>query len=55
MHGESDRLVPLECAREIAALVPQAQLVIVPRCGHMLTMERPEVVNEALARWLSAL
>ena len=50
--GESDRLTPPERAREIASLVPHAKLVLVPRCGHMLTMEQPEVVNAALADWL---
>lgn len=52
MCGEADQLTPPECSREIAELVPQARLVLVPRCGHMLTMERPEVVNATLAQWL---
>ena len=52
MCGDADRLTPPECSREIAALVPGAQLEMVPRCGHMLTMERPDVVNAALADWL---
>ena len=55
MHGESDQLVPLECAHEIAALVPNARLVVVPRCGHMLTMEQPALVDETLAGWLAQL
>lgn len=55
MHGDSDQLVPLEHARETASLVPQAQLVVVERCGHMLTMERPLAVNRALAGWLGTL
>ena len=46
---------PPERSREIASLVPQAQLVLVPRCGHMLTMEQPQVVNATLAAWLSSL
>jgi pimeloyl-ACP methyl ester carboxylesterase len=52
MCGDTDRLTPPECSREIAALVPGAQLEMVPRCGHMLTMERPDVVNATLAEWL---
>ena len=52
MCGEADLLTPPKRSREIAALVPHARLEIVPRCGHMLTMERPEVVNTALADWL---
>jgi len=53
MHGDSDELVPPECANEIAQGVPHARLEIVPRCGHMLTMERPCEINAALAAWLA--
>lgn len=55
MVGEADLLTPPERSREIAALVPRAELVVVPRCGHMLTMERPQVVNATLAEWLAAI
>lgn len=50
--GDADQLAPPECSREIASLVPHAQLVMVPQCGHMLTMEQPAFVNAALAGWL---
>ncbi|HEY8356593.1 MAG TPA: alpha/beta hydrolase [Ramlibacter sp.] len=53
MCGEEDQLTPPDRSRQIVALCPQARLVLVPRCGHMLTMERPEVVNAALAAWLA--
>lgn len=52
MCGEEDRLTPPDCSSEIAALVPQAELVWVPQCGHMLTMEQPEFVNASLVPWL---
>jgi pimeloyl-ACP methyl ester carboxylesterase len=52
MCGDADRVTPLEHSREIADAVPGAELVVVERCGHMLTMERPREVNAALARWL---
>ena len=52
MCGDADQLTPPEFSREIAALIPNAELVMIPRCGHMLTMERPEEVNAALLRWL---
>jgi pimeloyl-ACP methyl ester carboxylesterase len=55
MCGDTDRLTPPECSREIADLVPGAELVMVPRCGHMLTMERPDVVNATLIDWLESL
>lgn len=55
MCGDADQLAPPECSQEIAALVPHARLVMVPRCGHMLTMEKPEAVNAALVAWLRGL
>lgn len=53
--GDSDQLTPPESSREIAALIPQARLVMVPRCGHMLTMEQPDFVNRCLLEWLQDL
>ena len=52
MCGDSDKLTPPECSREIAGLVAGAELVMVARCGHMLTMEQPEAVNATLRAWL---
>ena len=52
MCGDTDQLTPPENSCEIAALVPGAQLVMVPRCGHMLTMEQPQQVNATLLSWL---
>lgn len=53
--GDSDTLTPPDCAREIAALVPQAELHLLPLCGHMLTMEQPAAVNALLLDWLARL
>lgn len=50
--GEADQLTPLACSEEIARLIPGAGLEVIADCGHMLTMERPEVVNALLAQWL---
>jgi len=55
MCGEDDQLAPPGHSRQIAALCSNAKLVMVPRCGHMLTMEQPEFVNATLREWLSAL
>ena len=55
MCGDSDQLTPPENSQEIARLVPGAQLVMVPRCGHMLTMEKPGIVNARLVEWLVAI
>jgi pimeloyl-ACP methyl ester carboxylesterase len=53
--GDSDRLTPPDCSREIAALVPHAKLTWIERAGHMLTMEQPAAVNVALVDWLREL
>lgn len=50
--GDGDELTPPELAREIAAGVPGARMVIVPDCGHLSTIEKPDAVNGALAEWL---
>jgi pimeloyl-ACP methyl ester carboxylesterase len=51
--GGDDKLTPPEQAREMAALVPAAVLVVFPRCGHLSTLERPDAVNDALEDWLA--
>lgn len=53
MCGDTDLLTPPDCTREMATLLPQAELVWVPQCGHMLTMEQPAFVNAALNDWLA--
>ena len=52
--GDGDELTPPELAKEIAAGISGARLVVVPDCGHLSTIERPEAVNAALAEWLCA-
>ncbi len=51
--GREDAATPVEMHREIAADIADARLVVVPECGHLSTLERPEVVNVALRRWLT--
>ncbi|MDB5998625.1 MAG: hypothetical protein JWP52_324 [Rhizobacter sp.] len=55
MCGDSDPITPPELSREIASLIPHAQLEFVAQCGHLLTMERPAEVNAVLLRWLRSL
>ena len=51
--GEQDQITPIECAREMAGKIGDAQLAVVARCGHMSTMEKPEAVSGILHDWLS--
>ena len=50
--GDSDAVTGVDASREIAQAVPGAELELIARCGHMLTMERPREVNAALLAWL---
>lgn len=52
--GEGDELTPPELAKEIAGGISGAKLVVVPGCGHLSTLEKPDAVNAAMADWLSA-
>jgi pimeloyl-ACP methyl ester carboxylesterase len=52
--GAEDKGTPPELAREIAAGIAGARLVIVPECGHLSTLERPQGVTKALVEWMQA-
>lgn len=49
--GADDNWSPATRHREMAAKIPGAKLVVVPECGHMCTLERPELVTRALLDW----
>ena len=53
MVGDGDELTPPELAKEICTGISGARLVVVPECGHLSTIEKPDAVNAALAEWLS--
>ncbi len=52
--GEADILTPPDLAREMADLVPQARLHILPNCAHLPPMEQPADTNAMLRDWLSS-
>ena len=45
--GDKDVLTPPEHSEAIAAALPDAEHVVVPDSGHMVILERPDVVNDA--------
>ncbi|MCB5362359.1 alpha/beta hydrolase [Pusillimonas sp. CC-YST705] len=53
MVGDGDQITPTEYAREIAQAIPHATLHVLPQCGHISTLERPDEVNAVLTTWLS--
>ena len=48
--GGRDLLTPVKNSEEMAAALPDSLLVIIPGAAHMVQMERPEVINDALVR-----
>jgi pimeloyl-ACP methyl ester carboxylesterase len=54
LHGTNDRIVPLSNSRRLKArLGDLATLLEVPHCGHCPQEETPEVVCEAVSRFIS--
>jgi proline iminopeptidase len=49
LHGERD-FVPVRLAEHIAGAIPDARLVVLPRCGHFAYLEAPEAVHEQVNR-----
>ncbi len=48
--GSQDRLTPVAHSEAIAAALPDAELVVVDGCGHMVQLERPAKVDLHLRR-----
>jgi pimeloyl-ACP methyl ester carboxylesterase len=52
--GEDDQLLPVAYAKKVAAALPLAELVVLPRCGHIPQRECPDQLLPALDRALRA-
>ena len=50
LHGTSDVIVPIELSRQLAELLPDAELVEFEGSGHVPTMTRPAEVVDAILR-----
>ena len=48
--GDHDLLTPMEHSEEIADALAKSELVIVGGAGHLVQLERPEVIDDALVR-----
>jgi pimeloyl-ACP methyl ester carboxylesterase len=53
--GEEDVLTPPDDARRMAGLSRNAQLVVLPRVGHLPNIEHPAAFNDALGAFLLAM
>jgi len=52
--GEADQITPPQLAHEIADGIRGARLEVVAECGHLSTLERPEVMTRLLMDFLAA-
>jgi pimeloyl-ACP methyl ester carboxylesterase len=50
--GDSDKLTPPRHSEQLAEVLPDATVEVVPRTGHMLLQERPQLVADAVGRLL---
>lgn len=50
--GERDEVCPVSTHREMAELIPEAELAVVAGAGHLSAIDRPRPVTEALRGWL---
>ena len=53
--GTADRLTPVKYAGFLAQNIPDAQLVQIENAGHMVMLERPQEVGEAVAGFVASL
>lgn len=52
--GAEDGLTPVKVAEELHAGIAGSRLAVIPDCGHLATLERPDAVNAALIEWLAS-
>jgi 3-oxoadipate enol-lactonase len=50
--GAQDAIVPMEQTYVLSERIPQAELEVIPDVGHISNMERPDLFNERVARFL---
>lgn len=55
VHGSSDALVPAANSRRLAALLPNAELLVFEGCGHMPHEECPDRFVETVQRFVASL
>jgi pimeloyl-ACP methyl ester carboxylesterase len=54
IRGELDARSPLGVARAFEQAIPDTELVVIPGCGHLSNLERPDVVNDAVREFCRA-
>jgi pimeloyl-ACP methyl ester carboxylesterase len=50
--GAEDRIVDTKVIQEAVAPLPNYQCVTIPKCGHAPQLEKPELINQLIVRFL---
>lgn len=53
--GDADQMTPLRHSQFLASAIEGAELVVIPGGGHMVMLEQPGLVAEAISRFLHTL
>jgi pimeloyl-ACP methyl ester carboxylesterase len=52
--GTADKMTPLKFSEFLQTSIPGSQLVVVEGGGHMMMLEQPQFVADAVQKWLNA-
>ncbi|GAA2721475.1 alpha/beta fold hydrolase [Actinocorallia aurantiaca] len=52
--GSEDRLATEDDARTMAEALPNAELTVIPRAGHLTPIEQPDLFDQAVAEFVAA-
>lgn len=51
--GESDALIPVSMGQSMKELMPNGQLAVIPKAGHMPPLELPEAFNDVVRQFIA--
>ena len=54
VHGDTDRLMPLECGQWYDKVLPNSRLVVVEHAGHWLQLEQHDTFVRLVRDFLTA-
>jgi pimeloyl-ACP methyl ester carboxylesterase len=49
--GREDNICPLKLHKEMAEAIPNSTLKVIEECGHLSTLEQPNLVNNTIIDW----
>lgn len=55
IHGADDQIIPITEAQSMHNSIPEAELVIIEKAGHLPNLEQPDTYNQVLQRFLRSL